>query len=210
MDAIQSISSGHIPLAASLLADAFYDNPAHVYICPDDKRRHRNLCWLLGTNLKLQPDLSHSFCVMHEQQVRAMGFWTRSTDAELSTWDMVCGGLYQAPFRLGISGVRRLFEVTSATHRHLQLGLGDSDYWYLNNMAVSKEVRGTGLGARLLEQELETLEAGGVFESAALVTQRPENVTFYQRLGFQVVWEDRIGSGANEFVNWTMARSLSV
>lgn len=38
----------------------------------------------------------------------------------------------------------------------------------------------------------------------ALATQRPENVACYQRLGFEPVWSEMIGSGPGAFRNWIM------
>jgi hypothetical protein len=39
---------------------------------------------------------------------------------------------------------------------------------------------------------------------ACLATQRPENVTFYQRLGFEVTSEEHVGQGPHAFTNWVM------
>jgi len=41
---------------------------------------------------------------------------------------------------------------------------------------------------------------------ASLATQRPENVTFYERLGFRVSSEETIGTGPHAFTNWIMLR----
>ena len=65
------------PSAAELLANAFYNNPAHVYVCPDSPARMGQLTWLLGANLRAQPDLTSSFCITQNSAVIAMGFWTQ-------------------------------------------------------------------------------------------------------------------------------------
>jgi hypothetical protein len=97
--------------AAALLAEAFYSNPAHVYICPDPRTRFERLEWLLGSNLRRQPELRTSFCVVDGTDVIAMGFWTRSTAPRIGIRQQLRAGLLAAPFRLGLAGFSRLFEV---------------------------------------------------------------------------------------------------
>jgi len=199
-----SLTPALLPSAAELLADAFFTNPAHSYICPDPARRRAQLEWLLGGNLRLQPDLGASFCLADGLVVKAMGFWTRSDAAGIGLLAKLRAGLLAAPLRLGAGGVRRLFEVTSAIERHLARSLTDRPYWYLNNMVVRKELRGTGVGSQLLGEQLQLVTGKEPGLAVALSTQRPENVTFYRRLGFGVVWHERIGRGPGAFESWIM------
>ena len=192
--------------AAELLAHAFFTNPAHAYICPDPARRTAQLRWLLGGNLRLQPDLTASFCVARDSIVDAMGFWTPPGAAEIGFMAKVKAGILAAPVRLGAGGTRRLLEVTSEIDRQRDRLLADGPFWYLNNMAVREELRGTGIGTNLLREQLAGLTETAPAAPAALTTQRPENVTFYRRLGFEIASEDIVGRGPGSFTNWTMLR----
>jgi len=189
--------------AAELLAESFFDNPPHVYVCPDPRARLAQLEWMLGSNLRLQ-DLRTSFCLAEGGTVEAMGFWTRSGSPRPGLLRMLRGGLLLAPARLGWAGVRRMFEVTGAVERHVERALAGRPYWYLNNMAVRKHLRGTGVGSRLLREELPVVCEREPGFAVALATQRPENVTFYQRLGFEPVLTEMVGSGPRAFRNWIM------
>ena len=120
-----------------------------------------------------------------------MGFWTRSTAPKIGTLRQIRGGLLATPIRLGWSGMRRLFEVTGAVDLHLEQTFGDRPYWYLNNMVVREHLRGTGIGTRLLREQLQIVAEQEPTYAIGLSTQRPENVTFYQRLGFQTALEHR-------------------
>ena len=40
------------------------------------------------------------------------------------------------------------------------------------------------------------------------MTQKAGNVMFYQRLGFEVVTESKVGSGKHAFTNWCMMRHV--
>jgi len=208
METIRQITPELLDSAGSLLAEAFFTNPAHTYICPDPGRRRDQLEWLLGGNLRLQ-DLRASFCLTNGPAVDAMGFWTASTAPRIGTLRKIRAGLLAAPSRLGWAGVRRLFEVTGEIDRHLEQTLGDQPYWYLNNMVVREHLRGTGIGTRLLRHQLAIVAETEPAYAIALSTQRPENVTFYQRLGFHVELDQIIGSGPGAFRNWVMVRAAS-
>jgi ribosomal protein S18 acetylase RimI-like enzyme len=199
-----------LPSAAALLAAAFFDNPAHVYVCPDPRRRRAQLERLLGENLRIQPDLRDSFCVARGSVVEAMGFWTRSDAARIGTLARIRAGGLSAPLRLGLRVLRRAFEVAREVDRHLGATLGQEPYWYLNNMAVSEPLRGSGIGTRLLREQLAILAQKEPSFAGALSTQRPENVVFYQRLGFRVAGERMIGSRPGAFRNWVMTRAAAV
>jgi GNAT superfamily N-acetyltransferase len=191
--------------AAELIAESFFDNPPHVYICPDPSTRLARLEWLLGNNLRLQ-DLRASFCLAEGRTVEAMGFWTQSGPRP-GLLRMLRSGLLMAPMRLGWSGVRRLFEVSGGVDRHLERAMAGRPFWYLNNMVVRKHLRGTGVGSRLLREQLPIISELAPGHAIALATQRPENVTFYQRLGFETVLTEKIGSGPRAFQNWIMLYS---
>ena len=96
---------------------------------------------------------------------------------------------------------------TDRIDRHRDESLGNQPFWYLNNMVVRAPLRGTGLGTRLLRQQLGVVSERSPGAVVALATQRMENVTFYRRLGFEEVSDRMIGSGAGAFRNWIMQRA---
>ena len=207
--AVRKLTPDLFPSAAELLAEAFFDNPAHLYFCPDEKRRFAQLVWLLGGNLHLQPDLTASFCLVEDGIVQAMGFWTRSDTPPVGTWRKLRSGILQVPFRLGWTGTRRVFEVTATVERQLERVMRHRPYWYLNNMVVRAQLRGTGVGSRLLRAQLEIVTKAEPSFAIVLATQRPENVTFYRRLGFEPVLDAMVGSGPRAFRTWLMEHSRS-
>lgn len=203
---VRQLTPELLPSAAALLAEAFFTNPAHVYLCPDLRTRLARLEWLLGRNLRLQPDLRASFCLTEGSVVNAMGFWTRSTDPGIGNLRKIRAGILAAPLRVGLRGVWRLFEVTRGIDRHLDAALGARPFWYLNNMVVREHLRGGGIGTRLLRDQLRIVQKSDPRAAVALSTQRPENVTFYARMGFRVAGGDVIGRGPGAFRNWIMVR----
>lgn len=195
--------------ASDLPAAAFHSNPAHVYIFPDETDRQSRLRWLLGGNLRAQPNLDRSFCLADGHRVNAMGFWTHSASPSPGLFHQLRAGLLLAPIRLGVSGMRRMYEVTRSIERHLESAL-PGPHWYLNNMVVHGRLRGRGVGTDLLSEEIRKVSALSPESSFALSTQREENVVFYGRLGFEVKHSEIIGTGSHLFRNWIMVRPSDI
>lgn len=205
----QALDRRDFASAGELLAEAFFDNPAHVYIFPAEERRRRALGWLLERNLAVQAPLEHSFCIVREQagarRIDAMGFWHVPGAASAGPLQLLRRGFLPVPFRCGLESTQRLVELTGALAEARRDALGSTPAWYLNNMAVSKTLRGSGLGTELLAGELgRRIDPSG--QPAALATQRPENVEFYRRLGFEVASDRMLGSRSHAFRNWIMLR----
>ncbi|WP_265001373.1 GNAT family N-acetyltransferase, partial [Komagataeibacter sucrofermentans] len=65
--------------------------------------------------------------------------------------------------------------------------------------------QGRGLGSSILRRELSYVVDTSPFP-ASLVTQKPQNVTFYEKLGFQVTNDEPIAINGRSFPNWIMVR----
>ncbi len=197
--------------AAALLTEAFFTNPAHVYLFPKETQRRRALPWLLQRNLAAQAPLDHSFCVAQEsgnpprRTIVAMGFWNPPGSPSVSVRGLLRLGFMAIPIQCGVGASQRLLKSVRYLEDERRTALGSRRAWYLNNMAVATHLRGSGLGSELLDRELrKRIDPSG--HVAALATQRPENVRFYRRLGFEVVSGRSLGSGRCPFRNWIMVR----
>ena len=205
---LKEISAALIPSAAKLVAASFYDNPAHIYLCPNDKTRLAYLTWLLGANLKLQLKYgAESFCLSKDDTTRAMGFWTKPNETIIGMGAKLKAGLWQVPFKMGMDGFKRTMEVTAGIEDHLKRSMKTVQaYRYLNNMVIQEDMRGKGLGSQILQKQFQIIANQTPNAVLALSTQRYWTVKFYERLGFEVVLEEKIGTGILAFKNWTMKK----
>ena len=94
--------------------------------------------------------------------------------------------------------VRRAARAAEALEPHAL----DGDHWTLAAVGVRPDLQRRGLGARLLRPALDGFDARG--ETAALETSAPENVPFYERLGFAVRAEVAMPAGGPRV--WLMVR----
>ena len=107
------------------------------------------------------------------------------------------------PFKFGRESSERLTEVMGAMDKVKKRMLKENKAWYLNNMAVAQELRGQGVGTKLLQQQLQSIVIPSGLP-AILMTQKETNVKFYQKLGFEITDESSIGQGKNAFINWCL------
>ncbi len=191
--------------AAQLLADAFFDNPAHAYIYPDDETRQRKLEWLMRVNLNAQLDVGASFGERAaDGSIAAMGFWHPPGAPSANLAKLAKYGFLAMPFLHGIPAFRRMLHVVDQIESRRVAVLEGRESWYLNNMVVAPAARGKGLGSEVLRAELRT-RVDGSEAPASLTTQKIENVKFYKGLGFAVIDDRRVvDSNGEGFDNWIM------
>ena len=200
-----TLTASDKPAAAQLLADAFFDNPAHVYIYPDPATRRKKLEWLMRTNLGAQMSVGQSFAERADNgSISAMGFWHSPGAPKASLWTLARHGFFSMPLRDGATAFcRMLFTVEEIEARRLK-ALGGRESWYLNNMVVARDERGRGLGRKILSGQLSATVRPSGFP-ASLTTQKVENVSFYNGLGFRVADDEPVIDEAGErFDNWIM------
>jgi ribosomal protein S18 acetylase RimI-like enzyme len=71
-------------------------------------------------------------------------------------------------------------------------------HWHLGPVAVDAHLHGRGVGSKLMEVFRAQMDAVG--EAAYLETDKPENVRFYERFGFEVVGEEEVLGVPNWFM----------
>ena len=76
----------------------------------------------------------------------------------------------------------------------------ETRHWHLGPVAVDAHLQGLGIGSRLMQAYCARVDAAG--EDAYLETDKPENVRFYERFGFEVIGEEEV----LDVPNWYMLR----
>ena len=180
---------------AAALARAFYDDPAAAWVIPDDARRHALL--------------ERAFALFYER------IW-RAQEASYTTAQGVGAAVWELPgqWKLGIGAQLRLFPRLARTYgRHLprliqaitalERDHPEEPHYYLPFVGVVPEWQGRGLGAALLRPMLDRCDAEGL--PAYLEASSPRNRGLYERHGFAVTEEFRLGKGSPPL--WRMWRA---
>jgi ribosomal protein S18 acetylase RimI-like enzyme len=107
----------------------------------------------------------------------------------------------------GLEGMRRMLYLRDRLDA-FDASTERAPHWYLHMMAVRPDLQGRGHGTALVEACLATLVDRDRALPCTLLTQRPENVVFYGRLGFREMGKRDLGGvlGQPTFVTWAMRR----
>jgi ribosomal protein S18 acetylase RimI-like enzyme len=181
--------------ASAVLARAFHDDPAWVWLIPDERRRESLLPWLFRVGF----------------EVTAADVWTTAGRVRgCSRW-LPPG---RAPMRVGAT-LRALvttpLRLREATGRFLAYGraveglrarVAPGPHWYLAGIGVDPPDQRQGIGAALLEPGL----SGAARERlpCVLLTNSEANLSFYAANGFEVTLEGETPPGGPHA--WGMIR----
>jgi GNAT superfamily N-acetyltransferase len=182
--------------ASDLLARAFMDDPAWVWLFPDPERRRSVLPWLFRIGF----------------DVTAADVWvTAGPILGVARWlppgrpSMRLGPTFRAllatPLRLG--GATLPFLAYGRAVETLRAKVMPGPHWYLAGIGVEPAERRRGIGASLLEPGLTAAEREGL--PVVLLTNTEENLPFYAQHGFDIVAEGDTPQGGPKA--WAMVRS---
>ncbi len=182
--------------ASVVLARAFHEDPAWVWVLPDPKRRAALLPWLFRIAFEV---------------TEAETWTTAGAIAGCARW-LPPGRTHVHVGAMLRALVATPLKVREATPRFLAYGRSveaarveavPEPHWYLAGIGVDPPRQRSGIGTALLAPGIEASARDGV--PCVLVTNTEENVSFYAHHGFEVVREEltpREGPGA-----WVMRRS---
>ncbi len=167
---------------ATVLADAFFDDPVFGWLMPEDSRRRARLRRYFGIELR------------HYTLPRGC-VWTTSdlSGAALS----LPPGAWRAPphvtlmeggaFGLHLSRAARIGAAMEWRHTRKPR----EPHYYVRDIGVHPDMQGRGLGSALLHPTLERCDREGL--SAYLEASSERSAALYERLGFQLTGELRVG-----------------
>jgi ribosomal protein S18 acetylase RimI-like enzyme len=192
---IEALIPDMAPQACRVLAQAFVTNPLNAAAFgPSQLARNEaffrvGLAAMKGTKL-VATDGSQILGLIH---------WVHSPACQFSGLEQ----LRMAPAMVkgvGLGPALRVASWQSSWSKHDP----SRPHVHLGPLGVSPEAQGQHLGHRLMEHYCEALDRTG--DSGYLETDRPENVNFYRRFGFEVTDEVRVLGIAN-YLMWRKAKS---
>lgn len=171
---------------ADALTAAFLDDPVMAWLAGHDDRARRSVT-LRGAMFAPAVD-----AVLRTGQGYAVLDGDRIVGAAL--WNPPDTSFFTAEDRPRIGDAMAAHAAPGAAERMRSLVLAmherpfpDSTAFHLQFVGVTAAARSGGHGARLLAPVLARCDLDGL--PAALESSNPRNVSFYRRLGFEVLWE---------------------
>ena len=186
---------GDIPEGAAAFARAFYDDPAIMWLLPDDAKRLSQLTRLY--ELLLEKTMPVDFYETYTTDDHAgLAIWGRPGAWEPPTKMM----LPLMPKILRILGLRCFLRYMRVMQQ-LKKVHPEEPHWYLAGLGTDPPKQRIGVGRSLIAPVLERCDAERI--PAYLETQKPQNVPYYSQFGFRVTGElDLLGDGPHIWLMW--------
>ena len=195
--AVRDALPGDDLVVSAMLARAFADDPAMSYIFPDPVIRISRLPRLFRL---LYVSDGHRGLRIVTNGTEAATLWRAPGDATVG-WREKLAELVPLASAIGPAFGRAL-AVSSAIERHMPR---DITFWYLHIAGCDPVHQGKGLGSSAIRAGLARADAEGL--PAYLETATETNLGLYQRLGFRVTGEWRVGKLGPIF--WSMLRAAN-
>ena len=175
---VERLRPERIADAAGTLARAFVTNPLHAVVFgPAQLRKNEAFFHLVMKAMKGQ-----KLVAVLDADIVGVIHWVQAPDCQFSALER----LRMSPSLVRGVGLRsavRVISWLSAWARHDP----NEPHSHLGPIGVCPDFQGRRIGDALMDRYCEALNRSS--ESGYLETDRPENVAFYQRFGFEVVKE---------------------
>lgn len=177
---IARLRPGQLGEAAEVLARAFHEDPAWVWLLPEPERRARLLPWLFRAGF----DVTAADVWTTAGEVLGAARWLPPGRPTIHV-GATLRALALTPLRLGPATGRFLAYGRAVENLRAQVAPGP--HYYLAGLGVDPAARRRGIGAALLRPGLEGADRAAL--PTVLLTNNEENLSFYGAHGFETVAE---------------------
>jgi GNAT superfamily N-acetyltransferase len=198
-----AITAGSLRPLAEMLARAFLEDPAFTFMFPDPAARSKGMIWLFERWLRARSEPARGDHALIDDAGPGLLIGVDpGGQADVPFWTMLRLGLVAMPFVFGAGAFRRFLAVDADVKGRHAAELA-TPHHVIDLLAVDPAAHGRGVGGALLGTYLG--EVDRLLSPAYLITHNPRNVGFYERAGFQVIREARVGKAGP--IGWSMRRS---
>jgi ribosomal protein S18 acetylase RimI-like enzyme len=182
--------------ASDVLARAFFDDPAWVWLLPDAQRRARLLPWLFRVGF----DVTAADVYVTAGPLVGAARWLPPGRPSMRV-AATLRALVTTPLRLGVATAP--FLAYGRAVEQMRADVARGPHWYLAGIGVEPSAQRQGVGGALLRPGVEAASAARI--PAVLLTNNEANLAFYEANGFAVVRQGRTPEDGPKA--WAMVRS---
>lgn len=191
---------------AALAARAFEDYEYFTYYIPDDQRRTRFLSTMLEIEVRINDGPADFFTAKEDGKIVAVAMLCPPEYKKPSDMAYMRAGFGKCFLQGGIRDVAAWNAMEGKAGQPCH-SLGGQT-WYLNLLTVEPNLKGQGLGSRMLQACIlpYVKEHGG--ETLCLFTNSEINRTFYQKNGFEEFDQRFFTRKGKQLGNWSFRASI--
>jgi len=193
---IGALDAAEVGEALGVISRGMRDNPIHAAAFGDDpERRQKSLRRLFGAAFAVM-GLQEHMLVARDRDGTIVGVMGMMPPGECLPGPAQRLRMLPSLLRNGPRAAGRTLAWLGAWGKRDP----DERHWHLGPLAVDAHLQGKGVGSKLMRVFSARMDAAG--EDAYLETDKPVNVRFYERFGFEVVGEQEVLG----VPNWFMVR----
>jgi GNAT superfamily N-acetyltransferase len=186
--------------AYEMLGGAFEYDPMSISLLPEEPRR-RMLTAYMAVMVRYCQQNGLVEVINRQEKPAALAAWLPPGKTTPTLLGYLRAAIGVLPLSFSLRNIRRATTYDDfATLLHHRLA--PMPHWYLMLLAVAPGQQGQGLGSRMVAARLAQASAAGL--PVYLETHNPRNPPFYQKHGFQVVFEGKAPKTDLHF--WAMLR----
>jgi ribosomal protein S18 acetylase RimI-like enzyme len=192
------LSASQVEQGAAVLARAFQHDPLMAFLYPEIATLPQSPArfYQATIHMGLLYGEVHTTPVME-----AVAVWVSPGNTDFSFGQMLRCGLLTAVLLTGPRTWVRFIRMANYVEK-INKPILARPHWHLTMIGVEPSQQGKGLGNLLLQPILARADAQGL--PCMLESGNERNLTFYERIGFEVAAHDRIPNGGPQF--WVMVR----
>jgi GNAT superfamily N-acetyltransferase len=189
---VRDLHPDEVPEAVGVLARGMRDNPLHVAAYGQDPERRLRCHARLMLGLFRASPTQEPICVIRDGTL--VGVTGVAPAGTCQPTGMQRLRLLPTMLGLGPRTAARVGRWTSSWARHDP----DEAHLHLGPLAVDAHLQGQGFGSLIMREHCRRLDRAR--EVGYLETDKPENVRFYERFGFEVIDEEPVIGVPNWFM----------
>ena len=182
-EGIRSMTEAELPTASIALTRAFMKDPLQNYTFPDEAERAEkspaHFTAILNYGLKFGE-------VYLAENGAGAAVWLKPGEGEVTDERAEAAGFTALPELMGREAFDRFFAAIEFAEEHHKRDIPEP-HWYTMVVGVDPAFQGQGYGRKLLQPVLDKAKSEGI--PVYLETAQPANVSFYEKLGFDIVRE---------------------
>jgi len=191
--------------ASQIYAKAFMHDPWFDYFLGKNHNDHNAVLWfctkIIGYATQYGRVWGKVDKVNGAKKVLGVAVWQPPNDQGISIFKMLQQGFAAAPFKMGFTASFKVLNSLTVSEKVHKEVITDP-HWYLFCIGVEPEYQNNGIGTKIMYPVIQLADKTGI--PCYLDTASKRSVTFFSRLGFEVVRE--IPADGDQPQWWAMVR----
>jgi GNAT superfamily N-acetyltransferase len=200
IDELYKIQKNNVGSASQVLKEAFFDDPAWIYVFPDEDERNKRLPYVFEYIIRYA--MKYGMVYAPTENLEGIAIWTPYTTVEKSAWRILRSGAFKAALRIGGKAGKKVDELFGQIEKDRQEYMKNESYLYLEAIGILPKFQGQGFGGKLLKSMFSKADRENLL--IYLETETEQNHQMYSKYGFQTVKTGVVSVG--NFLFWEMVR----